>query len=167
MAYSTPAMVRKALVPTSDGTVSSTQSHTAADLSDQQLLDAIAEADALIDGYLTRFYVTPVATVGSPAVTPHPVDYWSRNLAAYNATLAFRGSQDFSDSDPVARRYTATIEALKAVSSGSVGLALPAQTGDYAGAGAGPPINPYIGDLFRADEFVSPSTAPPWWSPFW
>lgn len=151
MAYSTPGMIRKALWPNSDGTLSEELTHTAADLSDQQLADAIAEADSYIDSYLSRFYTVPVAMVAG--ATPHPVDYWSRNIAAYNATLSFKGSQDFSNDDPVARRYNGTVEALKAVAAGTAGLNLPHNTTDSMAAGAKPPINPYVGTLFSADDF--------------
>lgn len=148
MSYSTPAMVRKALVPSSDGTETS-GTGTAADLTDPELQDAIDEADSTIDGYLSRFYATPVAATGDPAATPHPIDYWSRNIAAYNATLAFRGSQDFADTDPIARRYTATMQALLAVSTGKVGLSITENSNpDTGAAGAGTAINPpTMGDL--------------------
>lgn len=168
MAYSTPAMVRKALVASSDGNMPTEPTHTAADLSNEQLTDAIAEADAMIDSYLSRFYAVPVAESGSPAAVPHPIDYWSRNIAAYNATLSFRGSQDFADQDPVARRYNATVEALKAVSAGAVGLNLPKNSTDSMAAGAGEPINPYVGELFTLDDFALGYTgSQSYLGPFW
>lgn len=137
MSYSTPAMIRQALVPSLEGEQPTEKTNTAADLSDAQLQDAINEADATIDGYLATHYTTPV--IGDP--TPHPIDYWSRNIAAYNATLAYRQSQDFADSDPVARRFTATMQALQAVAAGKVGLGLPTGESSIA-AGVGAAINP-------------------------
>jgi phage gp36-like protein len=150
VAYSTVSMVRLALVPSSTGSLPSQPTNTAADLSDAQISDAIAEADSLIDGYLGKFYTVPVA---SP--TPHPVDYFSRNIAAYNATLSYRGSQDFSDDDPVARRYRATMDALKQISNGAVflGQLIAKNTGDTAPTGAAPAYNPYQGDLWTPDDF--------------
>lgn len=153
MSYSTPAMVRQALVPSSDGSTPNTPTNTAADLSDVQLQDAINEADAMIDGYIGRFYATPVAEVVVSGEIPHPIDYWSRNIASYNATLAYRKSQDFADTDPVARRYVATMDALKAVAAGTVGLNLPDNRSTSGATGAGPAINPYRGDLWTTDDF--------------
>lgn len=166
-AYSTPALVRKALVPSSDGTVPSPLSHTAADLSDTILNDAIAEADSQIDGYLAGVYVTPVADGTVPGSPPHPIDYWSRNIAAYNATLTYRGSQDFGDNDPIARRYKDTETALKAVSNNKLSLPLPRNVGG-AGANttAGAPFNPYVGDLWTPDDFGVHET-PDHRGPFW
>lgn len=168
MAYSTPEMVRKALVSSSDGTVPDTLTHTAADFSDAQISDAIAEADALIDGYLGGFYATPVAQSGTPLAIPHPVDYWSRNIAAYTATLTHRGSQDFSDQDPIYRRYVATMEALKAVSAGKMTLQIPTNTTATSGGMAGPAYNPYAGTLFTVDDFdVNPGWSSYLPGPFW
>lgn len=167
MAYSTPAMVRQALVPSSDGSVPEEATNTAADLSDGQLQDAIAEADSIIDGYIGGFYKVPVAA-NDDGAAPHPIDFWSRNIAAYNATLTYRESQDFSDQDPVARRYTATMQALQAVSTGKVRLGLTPNTSDSAQTGAGDPINPYTGELFTTDDFdLRPAWAYPYPSPFW
>jgi phage gp36-like protein len=126
---------------------------TAADLDDEQWLDAIAEADAIIDGYLGGFYGVPVA-VDISGQTPHPVDYWSRNIAAYNATLSYRQSQDFGDDDPVARRYNATIAALDAVAKGKMTLQLPGNQTDTAISGVGSAINPNgNADLFPPSDF--------------
>src|SRR4051812_32630014 len=136
MAYSTPEMVRKAFVPSSDGTLPAAKTYTAADLSDDQLIDAIGEADGLIDSMIGRFFTTPVVEVAG--AIPHPIDWWSRNLAAYNAYLSFRQGQDFSDQDPVARRYQATLAALQAVNAGTASLDLPRQSGDNRAAGASP-----------------------------
>jgi phage gp36-like protein len=169
MTYCTPEMVRQALVPSSDGAVPEAPTHTAADLTNTQLLDAIAEADVLIDGYLSGRYTTPVAAVGTPtATTPHPVDYWSRNIAAYLATLTFRGSQDFSDQDPIYRRYVATMDALKAVAAGKMVLQIPANAGDTSVVGVGPAFNPYSGTLFPIEDFdVNPGWGSLGPSPFW
>ena len=153
MAYSTPAMVRQALTTTSTGTQPSPASGTAADMTDPELNNAIAEADSTIDAYLTARYATPVAQTGTPAATPHPIDYWSRNIAAYLATLTFRGSMDFSDTDPVVRRYKDTMAALREVQGGRMHLLIPANEGTASAVAASSPINPYIGDLWTVDDF--------------
>jgi phage gp36-like protein len=151
MAYSTPAMVRQALVPTSDGSPPDPLTHTAADLSDAQLLDAISEADATIDGYIGGHYAVPVAPVSG--VIPSPLAYWSRTVAAYLATCTYRQSLDFADTDPVARRYNAVMSALNAVSTAKMVLQLPSNESGNASSGAGAPVNPYVGDLWTPDDF--------------
>jgi phage gp36-like protein len=166
MPYSTPALVRKALIPDSDGTQPTEPSFTAADLSDQQLADAIAEADTYIDSYLSRFYTVPVALV--EGATPHPIDYWSRNIAAYNATLSYTAAQPMDADHPVRIRYNGTVEALKAVSTGAAGLNLPHNVTDSMAAGAEAPINPYTGTLFLAEDFDLSAGGNPYMPrPYW
>ncbi|MGE5612683.1 MAG: phage protein Gp36 family protein [Bacillota bacterium] len=176
MSYSTVAEVRRALVPTLSNTDAAdpptNASRTAADFTNDQLQDAIAEADAVIDGYIGRFYAVPVQQIPDPAtqppgsgalIVPHPLDYWSRNIAAYNATLVYRGSLDFTDNDPVARRYKDTLFALQQVAAGKMQIQYIAEnTSETAATGAGSAINPYIGDLFTIDEFdlKAPRTDP-------
>lgn len=152
MSYSTPALVRQALVPTSDGSQPQTPTNTAADLSDAQLQNAIDEADATIDGYLGGFYAVPVAD-NAQGVTPNPLPFWSRNIAAYVATLSYRGSQDFTDTDPISRRYKDTLAALQNVAAGKMKLQLPENTTGNSGEAAGQVFNPYVGDLWTPDDF--------------
>lgn len=180
MAYSTPAMVRLACNPDgSDGTTPpSPISRTAADFTDAQLVDFIAEADAMIDGYIGRFYTVPVARIITDEANaglgdgagignvPHPIDYWSRNLAAYYATLSQRKSQDFTADDPIRQRYTATMQALDAIATGKIRLSIPDNTTSAAGVGAGSAINPtYVGNLFGPDDFNLHPVNPMW--PLW
>lgn len=173
MPYSTPAMVRLALGPSLNGSLPGTTTNTAADLSDSQLADAIAEADSTINGYLANIYITPVAAVGdSDLVIPHPVDYWSRDIAAYLATCTYRGQMNIESTNPVLLRYNAVLGFLKDVASGKARLPLP-RNGDTVGAGAASaPVNPYIGDLWDPSDFsLTPSwssdLAPgPYWSPW-
>lgn len=121
------------------------------------LIDAIAQADSIIDGYLGALYVVPVVndSSGVPYVTtPHPLDFWSRDLAAYYATLTYRRSQDFTDQDPIARRFNATMLALNATAKGTMVLSIPGNASDTAGEGAGSPINVYGGrDMFQPRDF--------------
>jgi phage gp36-like protein len=167
MAYSTAASVRKAILPTSDGTVPNPRSNTAADLSDAELADAIAEADSTIDGALGGIYATPVDTTSG---VPHPIDFWSRNIAAYVATLAYRGSQDFADTDPIARRFKMTQDAMNMVATGKASLPLPRNSGDSSQVGVGAAFNPYVGDLWTPNDFsLGPDLHTgrgwdPWWS---
>jgi len=99
---------------------------------------------------------------------PHPVDYWSRNIAAYNATLSYSAAQPMDTDHPVRIRYNGTVEALKAVSAGTAGLNLPHNVTDSMAAGADDPINPYIGVLFTSDDFdLSAGGGPYGPLPYW
>lgn len=165
MSYSTVIEVRNALSPSPDGDPwedgdqpdDDSPTNTAADLTNDQLADAIAEADATIDSYIGALYVVPVVVdaSGNPLTPPIvPLAYWSRNLAAYFATLVFRKSQDFTDQDPVARRYTNTMATLLLVSQSKIQLPFPTNTTDTAAEGAGSPINVYGGsDMFQRRDF--------------
>lgn len=158
--YTTVVEVRNALYPGdwSDGNQpdSNSLTNTAVDLSNEQLIDAINEADSLIDSYIGGRYQTPVLldASGMPyASTPHPIDFWSRNIAAYNATLTYASRQDFTDEDPVARRYNMTMTALTAVRDGKATLGIPDNLTPNADAGAGQAINQYYGHLFEPRDF--------------
>lgn len=179
MSYSTPAQVRRALVPSSDGTQPTTPTNTAADLSDEQLQDSIDEADSTIDSYIGGFYAVPVTILdanGQPTgSTPHPLDFWSRNIAAYAASLSYRQSQDFTDTDPVARRYKDTLASLQAVAAGRMKLQIPDNVSGNSAVGVGHAYNPYEGDLWDPTDFsLEPSLSPtldpaerPVPEPFW
>lgn len=154
MPYSTPAMVRNAVAPgdwaavppqTPGGT------GTAADMSDQQLSDEIAEADTQIDVALAPYYLTPVAPV--EGLVPHPIDYWSRNIAAYNATLTNNRNLPVDPNSPVALRYMQTMTAMKGLANGSTVLEIPSLNPDTTGGGAGAPLNPYEGTMFFPSDF--------------
>lgn len=147
-------MVRRAVSTSTDDPANppTDPQNNAADLSNDELTDAIAEADSTIDSYIGARYTTPVAAVDGQTTAPHPLDYWSRNIAAYNATLTVRGSQDFTDQDPIARRYNATMSALGSVKSGSAVLPGVAEVADGT-SGVGQALNQYENPLFREDEF--------------
>jgi phage gp36-like protein len=167
--YSTVFEVRAA-VSSSGGAENppSQETGTAADLSNAQLTDAINEADSVIDSYIGGRYTTPVASVND--AVPHPIDFWSRNIAAYLATLTKRGSQDFADTDPIARRYTATMLALTAVRDGKAVLPdpIPEILTDTGSGGASGVINTYEGDMFRLGDFGLETTwTPEPWRRFW
>lgn len=154
--YATVAQVRLALAPgiASPENQPNTLTHTAADLPNSQIEDAIAEADAQIDAMIGKFYIVPVQPVGGPTpVIPHPLDYWCRNIAAYNATLTNRKGLDLTDNDPVVRRWRMAMDALTLVATGKATLSLPPNRGDSGVSGAGDVFNPYSGTLFPAGDF--------------
>jgi phage gp36-like protein len=157
--YSTVFEVRAAVSPSGGSDNPPDEpTRTAADLPNASITDAIEEADSIIDSYIGGRYVTPVA--GDPA--PHPIDYWSRNIAAYLATLTQRKGQDFSDNDPVARRYNATMLALTAVRDGKASFpsSIPeiGADGSTGGAeGAAAPFNPNPDVMFGPEIFGLPA----------
>lgn len=161
MPYSTVAMVRNALAPGNfeDGNEpypDGDQTNTAADLSNDQLNDAIAQADATIDSYIGGRYAVPVLYDAGHVLyvlTPAPLNFWSRDIAAYLATLTYRRAQDFADTDPVARRYLNAMLALTGVRDGKAVLQIPENVTDSSEVGVGSPVNPYQGHLFSTNDF--------------
>lgn len=150
MSYSTPTLVRAALVPgggaqPDDGS----NGKTAAMMSDDELQGHIDEADARIDSYLAQRYALPIA---SPA--PTVLANVSRDIAAYLATLAFRKNKDLTAMDPVYLRYSDAMAWLKAVGLGQIVIpGLGGATGDVSTGEAGTPLNGYTGDLFGTSDF--------------
>jgi phage gp36-like protein len=168
MPYCTPDDVRLALAPGEwDGSGPSAQpTNTAADLSDEQLADAITEADTTIDSYLSRYYATPVATDPDLQLTPEPVRSWSRDIAAYLGTLTWRKSKDISENDPVRLRVAQVFGMLTGVAQDKVSLALPPSPESPGQAGADQAINPYDGQLFDPSMFSLYGPNPGWpWLP--
>lgn len=151
--YSSVLDVRNALTP---GAVS-TDNSTAASLGDAQITDAILEADAKVDTYLPAGYTVPVQTVsqGDPpadvSVAHNLIRFWSRNIAAYLATLTYKKNKDVVADDPVRLRYEMTLEDLKQVRSGVILLPTDASTADdisYLSI-----YNQYDGTMFAPEDF--------------
>lgn len=140
-------MVRLALAPRLDDgspVPPTALTHTGADLTDEQLSDEIAEADSEIDGYLAGRYVTPVAVVdvnNPDSLPPNPISYWSRNIAAYKATLTYKRNQPVETTNPVYLRYQMTMQALLAASNGSMILDIPSDSGDVTTVTSGGAVN--------------------------
>lgn len=121
--YSSVADVRGVLLPGA-GADPTDDKTTAASLSNQQIADAIAEADATINLYLSIPGEHQVPLDVDEIATP-PVRYWSRNIAAFLATLTFRKGKDLGENDPVRLRYTDTMTALIAIRDGKMDNPLP------------------------------------------
>lgn len=151
--YCTVTQLRGALAPSGG----SGPWHTAADLTDPQLQEAIDEAASTVDVAIGARYAVPVAPVdptANPLTYPHPVDFWCLNIAAYLATCTFRGSADFTDNDPVYRRYVTAVNAMTAVAKGIGSLPIASSLGTTTGSsGALPAENRYSGNLFEAGDF--------------
>jgi len=95
MAYTDASEVRKILHPDAD----QTDIGTAASLSDDQLGEAIEEADQEVDGALGSLYTTPFVP------TPPLIARLSRDIAAFLATLTHRKTNPMDRDDPVRLRY--------------------------------------------------------------
>jgi phage gp36-like protein len=156
VAYSSVGAVRQALAPSliDPDQEPQTQTGTAANVSNETISDAIAEADSRIDTYISGRYSTPVPTDQS-GKTPAPINFWSRDLAAYLVLLTWRKNQNVDADDPVRLRATQVATDLVAVRDGKAHLPLPPnQTGTGQEAGALPAINlGYSGNLFEVGEF--------------
>lgn len=152
--YSTVTDVRSALFPGA-GAEPTEDKTTAASLPNEQIVDAINEADSTVNTYLSVPGDRKV-TMENDAAT-QPVRYWSRNIAAYLATLTFRRGKDLGQDDPVRLRYTATIGLLTAIRDGKTGN--PLEPADPApGSGGIEVFNQYDGNLFSPDDFFGPVT---------
>lgn len=147
--YSTVQDVRSALFPGA-GAEPTTDLSTAASLPDEQIESAINEADSMVNTYLSVPGDYTISMDGDTATTP--VRYWSRNIAAYLATLTFRRGKDLPQDDPVRLRYTDTVNLLIAIRDGKTGNPL-----DPVGAGGGIEVlNQYDGNLFSPGDFFGP-----------
>lgn len=156
MGYVTPDAVRIAADPEwqagSDQPASGGQS--AAELSDGQLADAIAEASTRVDVYLAGRYTTPVAPVDpnvTPLTYPGPVAVWTRDIALYFATLTFLRGAPLEANDPVNLRYTAAMTDLAAARDGKLSLPLPAADVTPGSGFVGAVANGYVG-LFDGSD---------------
>lgn len=134
---------------------------TAADMPDWQLQDSIDEAQAIVDGYLNNRYQIPVSSIdvinpNDPLetwvfeVAAAPIRSWTRDLAAYLATLANRKGKDLADEDPLVRRYNLVRELLGQAQDGTIILPFP--TNDTDVSGRVEIFNLYDGVMFTLDD---------------
>lgn len=150
MAYATVEQVRLALSP--DGSSDPTLG-TAASLEDAQLEDAIGEAASEVDGKLAGRYTVPFDPV------PGLVTGWTRDIAAFLATLTYRRGTPLSPDDPVRLRYLRAKDMLDQASKGLVDLVGVAD-GTATSAAEPTVVNPYDGVLFPLDSFhLNPSSS--------
>jgi phage gp36-like protein len=138
MDYCTVQDVRNALVDP----YAPTPTNTAADQSDDAIQDAVSEASAIVDSYLDGPYDPTTDTI------PTVIKYWTRDIAAYYATLTWRKSLGPGANDPIVLRYDQVLGLLKSVVAGQLPIAMPGATADQ-------PItaNRYDGVLMTTDMF--------------
>lgn len=85
-----------------------------ADVAMDRVLDAVAEADALIDGFLAkRGYTLPLAPV------PKLVTGWSRAIARY---LLHKSRISLESNDPIVRDYRDALRLLQLTADGKFSL---------------------------------------------
>lgn len=147
--YSTVPDVKNALA------VTASQNAGAAATPAPQIEDAIREADARVNTYLS-VYAHPLPMSDTPNQAVVPVLYWSRNIAAYNVMLTYLGSKNLEERDPVNLRYIETMKELAAVRDGLVNLPFPRVGGGAGDGGDGDSavFNMYNGRLFGAEDLV-------------
>jgi len=138
---------------------------TAASLTDNDLTDAIAEAQDEVDGRLAARYETPFDA------PPTVVVNITRDIAAYLATLTYRRGDPIQPTETVQLRYNRAQNLLGQAANGTLPLLLPGGTpGQTEGENEPADVeNPYDGDLFQMRDFgigpvISESSIG---SPFW
>jgi phage gp36-like protein len=124
--------------------------HSAAELSDDQINQALSDAQSQVDGYLRRRYTLPF-----PEPVPALAVSLTIDIAAYLAGLNWYQETEMLADDPLALRYQRAVALLKDIQCGEIDL----DVGDGAGpapdtAGAmGPAINQYGGSMFDLSDF--------------
>lgn len=147
--YSSVTDVRNAVAP---GLISRDSPASAGSLNEDQILDAIREADSIVDLHVRSRYIVD-QDPADPTVAIAPFRYWSRNIAAWLATISLRQTKPIDENDPVRLRYQQTMEALLSVRNGTLDIpgATPADT-----ANADDSVfvyNQYTGNLFGPGDF--------------
>lgn len=155
-AYCSAQDVRNALTSGGD----KTDKETAAGLPDWQIADAIEEASAIVETHISTRYKIEVKdgeqTVGTQTVdievADAPVRWWTRDIAAFLATLTFRKGKDLAEDDPIRLRFNMAMGFLTAVRDGSMNL--PNFPGaDTSGDAQGVEVfNKYEGTLFEPED---------------
>lgn len=134
---------------------------TGAILPDWQITDAINEAEGLINAYVAKRYVITPEEVEeinpeNPGetwvyfVAPSPLRGWTRNIAAWLATLTYRKNKDIGEDDPVRLRFNMTMASLTSVKDHSIDLALPI---NEVGTNESIALNLYDEPLFQLEDF--------------
>lgn len=155
--YASTLDVRAALSPGAE----TSDTGTASDLPDWQLQDAIDEAQAIVDGYLNNRYQIPVSDIdvvnpNNPLetwvfeVAAAPVRSWTRDIAAYLATLTYRRGKDLGADDPIRLRYGLVRDLLGQAQDGTIILPFP--TNDTDVSGRVEIFNLYDGVMFTLDD---------------
>ena len=135
--YTTVDAVRMVLAPLTPDATFPNPVDSAAGLSDEQLNDAISQAEAKIDSYLGARYAVPVAPIDPtvPTVFPEPISSWAADIAAYRATLTWLRNMPLEPTSPIYLRYADTLRDLTTARDGKSILDLPPSTPVNTGEG--------------------------------
>lgn len=114
--YSSVADVRNAVAP---GVIGRDDPATAGTLNEDQITDAINEADSIVDLHVSARY-TVEQDPADTSVAKAPFRYMSRNIAAYLITLTYRRTKAVDERDPVELRYRETMAMLVAIRDGNL-----------------------------------------------
>lgn len=156
--YCTVRDVRMALAPIADWA----KTATAAILSDEQITDAINEAEGIIDGYISRRYLVTLIESEEPdpnnqgqtievLAAPVPVRGFARNIAAYLAALTHYQNKDLTEDNPVRLRYGVALTSLIAIRDDKADLPSTFPPAGSTGTG-GEVFNLYEGTMFGFDS---------------
>lgn len=126
------------------------KARSAANLADDQINQAIEDAQSQVDGYLRRRYSLPL-----PAPVPALAKSLVIDIAAYLAGLNYYQETQLLADDPLSLRYQRAIALLKDIQDGEIDL----DVGD--GAGPAPdtagsmsrPVRQYDGSMFGLSDF--------------
>jgi phage gp36-like protein len=151
--------VRNALAPLAQ----QDDNATAAQLSDPELNDAIAEAEGIVDTYISRQYTVVIGDV-QVALNPDfpdslttiqvgsaPIRGITRDVAAYLSALTHAKGKDMGEDDPIRLRFGVAMGMLKDIRDGKVLLPADAfpptdQSGDVT------VLNQYEPAMFRPSD---------------
>lgn len=143
--YTSPVAVRRVLSPDGDRT----DTGSAASLSDDDLEQAIAEAQAEIDARLASRYTVPFSFP-----VPVVIEQATRDIAAYLGTLTFRRGDPIDANDPVQLRYNRAQALLASIQAGKTELPVGSDGPLSEATADAEVINPYDGDLFQLSDFA-------------
>lgn len=146
--YCTIEDVRNALTPGG----SQVDKTTASGLEDTQIIDSIREADSIVNSYINARYTVPQDPLDADRAV-EPARFWSRNIAAFLATLTYKRSKDVPADEPVRLRYNLTMAGLLAIREGKATTSLP-PIGVTTGSDGVTVINQYQGSMFAPADFA-------------
>lgn len=144
-----------------------TTAETAAQLIDTQIRSAIDSASARVDTYLRVRYTVPVAALNAgvdvnPSDYEYPpsVRYWTRDLAAFDATLTLMRGLPVGADEPVRLRQAQALLDLAAVRDGKMDAGAPTSETPSGQEGFSGVVTVGAAGTFDATDFGG---RPGWW----
>lgn len=162
--YCTVRDVRNALTPGVD--VMNSPGKDPSDLPDWQIEDAIDAAEGVVNAHVAARYVVTPAEIEVPVipatdpvttemvtVAPAPLRAWTRDIAAWYATLTFNRAKDIKEDDPIRLRMALVMSLLRDVRDRKSILPLPPVTDEENVTSGAEIYNLYEGNLFGPEDF--------------